>query len=182
MKRAPKSGAKVVVLENSDPIVAETEAIQSRIRQRAFEMSQMRPIDAQERYDWIAAESEIISVPSVELTEKDDVFHLKMAVAGVSPEDILVMVTPTQIMLKAEYSHQHDSDAGTIHLSDFKSATVFRSVSLPQAIDVNSVKVDLADGMVRVTAVKEGAKRARPKRAAAAGGKASPKRKAPRRS
>ena len=37
MKKAPKSAVNVVVLENSDPISAETEAIQSRIRQRAFE-------------------------------------------------------------------------------------------------------------------------------------------------
>jgi len=165
MKRALKSAAKLVVLENSDPISAEIDAIQSRIRQRAFEISQSRPY-AQEMYDWIAAESEIISVPPVELTEKEGVFELKFAIAGVNPDDVNVMVTPEQILLRAEYSHHHDSDAGTVHLCDFKSATVFRSVNLPQPIDVDSVKVDFEDGMVHITAAKQNGEQAKPKRGA----------------
>src|SRR5262245_45211599 len=109
MKHALKSAAKLVVLENSDPISAEIEAIQSRIRQRAFEISQApRPMDVHALYDWVAAESEIISVPPVELTEKEGVFELKFATAGVSPEDVNVMVTAEQILLRAEYRHQHD--------------------------------------------------------------------------
>ena len=42
MKRAPKSAIKVAVLENSNPISSETEAIQERIRQRAFERSHIQ--------------------------------------------------------------------------------------------------------------------------------------------
>jgi HSP20 family molecular chaperone IbpA len=164
MKRASKSAAKVVVLENNDPISAEIEAIQDRIRQRAFELSQVRPDDVLELYDWIAAESEIISVPPVELVEKDGMFEAKFALAGVNPDDVSVMVTRDQILLKSEYRHEHSSDAGTVHLCDFKSATVFRSVALPQPIDVQSVNIDFDDGLLRVTAAMEGAP---PKRAAA---------------
>src|SRR5262245_33691928 len=109
MKRASKSAAKVVVLENSDPISAETEAIQSRIRQRAFEVSQTRPPDAHEIYDWIVAESEIVSVPPAELVERNGTFEVRFAVAGVNADDVNVMVTPNQILLKSEFSHQHDS-------------------------------------------------------------------------
>jgi HSP20 family molecular chaperone IbpA len=163
MKRAPKSAARLVVLDNSDPILAETEAIQERIRQRAFVLSQTRPPDAHEIYDWIVAESEIISVPPAELTEKDSTFEVKFAVAGVNPDDVRVMVTPDQVLLKSEYSHEHDADTGTVHLCDFRSATVFRSVNLPQSIDVKSVKVDVAGGLVTVTASKQGPESA-PKR------------------
>jgi hypothetical protein len=97
MKRAPKSAAKLVVLDNSDPISAETQAIQNRIRQRAFELSLSRPHDARELYDWMAAESEIISVPPAELIEKNGVFEVRFAVAGVNPENINVMVTSDPI-------------------------------------------------------------------------------------
>src|SRR5262245_26721334 len=150
-----KSAAKVVVLENSDPISAETEAIQSRIRQRAFELSQTRPRDASELYDWIVAESEISSVPPTEVVEKDATFELKFAVAGVNADDVRVMVTPERILLKSEYSHQHESGTGTVHLCDFKSATVFRSVDLPRAIEVDSVKVAYSNGMIQVSAAKQ---------------------------
>ena len=157
MKRGPKSAARVVVLENSGPISDETEAIQNRIRQRAFEISLTRPQDAHEIYDWIMAESQTISVPPLELVEKEGTFELRFGVAAVNPDDVNVMVTPNHILLKSEYSHQHDSGIGTVHICDFKSATVFRSVSLPERVDVNSVKVDFQDGMIVVTAVKQGA-------------------------
>src|SRR5215471_12990888 len=143
MKRAPKSTPKLVVLENPNPILAETEAIQERIRQRAYVLSQTRPPDAHEIYDWILAESEIISVPPVELTEKGDVFEVRFAVAGVNPDDVNVMVTPDQILLKSEYTHEHSSETGTVHMCDFRSATVFRSVNLPQPIDVGTVKTSI---------------------------------------
>jgi HSP20 family molecular chaperone IbpA len=172
MKRAPKLAAKVVVLENSDPIAAETEAIQGRIRQRAFELSQTRPPDAHALYDWVMAESEVISVPPAELTERDGKFELRLSAAGLNPDNLSVMISPNQILFKSEYSHQHDSGNGLVHFCDFKSATVFRSVDLPQAIDVNTVKVDSADGMILVTASKEGAAEVRPRRTA-------PGRKAP---
>jgi HSP20 family molecular chaperone IbpA len=166
MKRASKSAPKLVVLNSGDSILAETEAIQARIRQRAWVLSQTRPPDAHELYDWIVAESEIISVPPAELTEKDSTFEVKFAVAGVNPDDVNVMVTPDQILLKSEYSHEHASDVGTVHLCDFRSTTVFRSVNLPQPIDVGSVKVDIAHGLVVVSAVKQGAEQAGSKRTA----------------
>ena len=42
MKRARKSAARVVVLENNDRISEETEEIQNRIRERALQLSQER--------------------------------------------------------------------------------------------------------------------------------------------
>lgn len=163
MKRNLKS-AKLVVLDNNDPITAETEEIQARIRQRAFELSQARPRGAHELYDWIAAESEVISVPPVELLERDGIFDVKFAVAGVHPDDVNIMVTSDRILLKSQFTHQHDAESGTVHLCDFKSTTVFRSIRLPQRIDVNSVKVDFGEGIVHLTAAKEGSKEGLPKR------------------
>jgi HSP20 family molecular chaperone IbpA len=97
--------------------------------------------------------------------EKNGSFEVKFAVAGVSPDDMNVMVTPNQILLKSEYSHQHDRETGTVHLCDFKSATVFRSVNLPQPVDVNSVRLYFADGILLVSALKQGAEQRGPKRA-----------------
>ena len=155
MKRASKSAAKLLVLGNSDPISAEIEAIQSRIRQRAFELSQTRPHDAHELYDWIAAESEIISVPQTELIEKDGMFELSFAIPAMDAEDLNVMATANQIAVKGESTHDHALDLGTVHLCDFRSATVFRSITLPAPIDPKSIKVSFEDGLLRVTAARE---------------------------
>src|SRR3954471_12861611 len=113
MKRAPKS-ARLTVLENNDPISAETEAVQRRIRQRAFELSLSRPDHARELYDWIMAESEIMSVPPVKLVEKDGKFEARFAIVGIDPEDINVMVTSDQIFVKGEYNEHQESEEGLV--------------------------------------------------------------------
>jgi hypothetical protein len=74
-----------------------------------------------------------------------------------------VLVTPTEILIKSDYRHEHDPDS-KVHLCDFKSATVFRSVNLPLPIDVNSVSVESTGTMLLVSALKQGAE-VRPKRA-----------------
>jgi HSP20 family molecular chaperone IbpA len=156
VKKTARS-ARLVLLDNERPILAETEAIQSRIRQRAFELSQNRPPDVRELYDWIAAEAEVVSVPPVELVERDGMFDVRFGVVGVNPDDVDVMVTPSQIVLKSHFTHQHDPGTGTVHLCDFKSTTIFRSVIMPQPIDVASVKADFEEGMLHVSAMKESA-------------------------
>src|SRR2546422_112663 len=176
MKRAPKS-AKLIVLDNNDPIASEIEAVQSRIRERAFELSHTRPHDAGELYDWIAAESEIISVPPAELIEKNGTFEVKFAVAGLNPDDVNVMVTADQILLKSDYRHEHSAGEGTVHLCDFKSTTVFRSVNLPHPIDVKTVKINVKEGMLRVTAAAK--QNAEPAADASPRRRATPPRKAP---
>jgi HSP20 family molecular chaperone IbpA len=166
MKKAPKSAFKVTILDNSEPIFHETGAVESRIRQRAFELSQTRSHDAHQQYDWMVAESEVVSIPPAELIERDGKFEVKFAVAGVQPEDVILMVTPDQILLKSEWRHAHESGTGVVHFCDFKSATVFRSVNLPEPIDVKSVKTSLSGGMIVVSALKKGMEPATPKRTA----------------
>src|SRR5215467_9384557 len=124
MKRA----ANVVVLENDDPLIAENEAIQEKIRYRAWELSHTRPHDVPALYDWLKAQSEIVSVPPVRVVEKEGKFEIKFAVAGVDPNDVNVMVTSSRVLLKAESAEEENSDEGTVHISDFRTATVFRAV------------------------------------------------------
>ena len=168
MKSAPQSAAKLIILDNSDPISAETEAIQHRIRQRAFELSQSRPSDARELYDWLLAESQIMSVPPVKVVEREGLLEARFAIAGVHPEDVSIMVTSSQIVVKGEHDEGRESDDGTVHFSDFRSATVFRSVTLPYAIDTGSVKVNFEHGVLRVTAAKHDVPVAKPARKAPA--------------
>jgi HSP20 family molecular chaperone IbpA len=167
MKRQRKSAGKLLVLENGDPISAEAEQIQNRIRERAYEISQMRGHPGREMDDWLSAESDVISVPPMDMVEKDGVFKVQMAAPGIDPRDLSVMASPEQVLVKCDSRHTHEEGAGILHVCDFKSATLFRSFRFPQAIDVQSLKVDFQDGMLRITAIKEGSTPAPQKRPAA---------------
>jgi HSP20 family molecular chaperone IbpA len=157
MKRATKSGAKLVVLDNNDPISAETEEIQNRIRERAYELSRERGHAGREVDDWLTAESEIITVPPADLVEKDGAFQVRFAIPAIDLKDVRVMTSPDQLLVQAEYDHFHESDEGTVHLRDFKAGTVFRSLRFPEPIDVDSIDVEFRDGILRVLAAKAGA-------------------------
>jgi len=167
MKKATKSAAKLMVLDNDDVISAETQQIQDRIRERAYELSLRRGHSGRDVDDWLTAESEIISVPPAELIEKDETFHVRLAIVGIDLENVRVMTTSDQMLVRGDYHRPRETDEATVHLCDFKSAALFRTVRFPQPIDVNSLIVEFGDGILRVTAKKTGAQQARPKRAAA---------------
>jgi HSP20 family protein len=156
MKRQSKSAGKVVLLENNDAIVAQTEEIQNRIRERAYEISQMRGHPGREMDDWLTAESDIISIPPMDMVERDGTFTVQIAAPGVDPDDVQIMATSDQMLVKCLPTHSHEHDTGILHQCEFKSATLFRSFRFPQAIDVDSFEVDLAEGMLRITAAREG--------------------------
>ena len=160
MKRATKSATKLVVLDNNDPISEETEQLQSRIRDRAYQLSQERGHAGREVDDWLTAESEIIAVPPAELIEKDGTFEVKFAIGGIDSQDVRVMTSPDRVLVRSEARHECESESGTVHLCDFKSLTVFRSVPFPERIDVNKVDVAFEDGLLRITAAKEAADQA----------------------
>ena len=179
MKRETKFPARLVVLESNDPISVETEEIQSRIRERAYELSKERGHAGREVDDWLTAESEIVSVPPVELIEKNGMFEVRLGIVGLNLQNMRVMTSADRLLVRGQYHHEHGVDAGTVHLRDFKSTAVFRSVQFPQPIDVNSVVVEFQDGVLRVTAAKARARieQARPKRAGSSARKAPAKKK-----
>jgi HSP20 family molecular chaperone IbpA len=171
MKRATRSAAKLVVLDNNDPISEETAQLQRRIRDRAYQLSKERGHAGREVDDWLTAESEIIAVPPAELIERDGIFEVKFAIGGIDPQDVRVMTSADRVLVRCEARHECESETGTVHLCDFKSLTVFRSVPFPERIDVNSVDLEFEDGVLRITATKEGADQAaaqaQPRRAVA---------------
>ena len=51
-----------------------------------------------------------------------------------------------------ETSHEHAADAGTVHVCEFESGKVSRSIHFPEKIDPNSAKAEYQNGMLRLTA------------------------------
>jgi HSP20 family protein len=124
-----------------------------RIMKRAFEIFDGKghafgtDID-----DWLQAERELVWKPAIELQEKDKEIHLQMAAPGIDPKDIDIEVTPEDILVKAETHHEHKEDKGEVHVCEFTSGNMFRSVHLPKKIDPDKVKVEFKNGMLSLTA------------------------------
>lgn len=169
-KRLHKVG-KVVVCPSDEPIAHEKNEVQARIRQRAFEISMNRGHAGREIDDWLSAEADVIMTPPVEIAEKDGTFIMRIAAPGIDPAELTILTTRNRMLVKAEFRHDHEPDA-SIHSCEFKSLTLFRAVDLPGPIEVRSVGSELEDGILRVTAKREGvaveAPKKKPARKAAA--------------
>ncbi len=144
----------VVLCDGNESITNELEQVQSRIRQRAFELSRNRNHTGREVDDWLTAESEVIMSPPVEVSEKAGEYILRVAAPGIDPKHLVVMATPEQVLVKSDFRHDHEPDA-QIHSCEFRSTLLFRAIPFPERIELKSLKVDLNDGMLRITARRE---------------------------
>jgi HSP20 family protein len=73
------------------------------------------------------------------------------AVPGVDMKDLVVEVTPEELLIKGQTSHETTSDKGKIHKSEIRTGQVFRSIRFPEAIDTSTAKAEYKDGMLRLT-------------------------------
>jgi len=102
--------------------------------------------------DWLNAERELIWKPAAELRQTDREFEVRMALSGVDPKDLDVQITPEDLLIKSEGEHEHKPEAGTVHLCEFASGRIFRSIHFPETVDPESAKAEYKNGMLRVTA------------------------------
>ena len=102
--------------------------------------------------DWLSAERDLITKPAIELSEKDGQFEVIAALPGADAKDLDVQITATDLLIKGETTHEKKTDKGTVHVSEFSSGRIFRSIEFPKAIDPTSAKAECKDGMLRLTA------------------------------
>ena len=102
--------------------------------------------------DWFNAERELVWSPAIELRQKDGLFELTAAVAGLDAKDVEVHATAEDILIKGKTAHTHESNNGTVHVCEFQSGQLFRSIHLPERIDPDSVKAEQRNGMLYLTA------------------------------
>ena len=140
-------------IHRTDSILDEMKDMQDHIMQRAYEIflqdgSQL----GRDLEHWFRAEDELLWKPAVELREKDRKFRLEVALPGVDTKDISIAVTPEEILLKANIRHEHKEDTGEVHICEFETGELFRSVHRPKKIDPEKVKAEFKNGLLRLTA------------------------------
>jgi HSP20 family protein len=139
-------------LKRADSIRSELEQLHHLISRRAYELfrdggSGWGPIG-----DWLTAERELVWKPAVELREKGHQFEVLAALAGVEPKDLDVQVTPEELLIKADITHQHTDDEGRVHFCEFKPGKLWRSIRFPDPIEPATAKAEYRNGLLRLTA------------------------------
>jgi HSP20 family protein len=141
-----------VPVKKTESIFHQLNDLQNRITKRAFEIFDGNGhIGGRDLDDWLQAERELVWKPSIELGEKDNEFHLQIATPGVDLKDLDIEATPEYTLVKAEHQHEHNEEEGQVHICEFTSGNLFRSVRLPKKIDPDKVKAEFRNGILTLT-------------------------------
>jgi len=115
------------------PLFEELQALSGRIRERAYNLFQLRGAsEGHDLDDWLQAEKELS--PETELSEKDKEFQARINVAGVEPKDIQIIALSNAILLQG--------------------GSLFQRLEFPRPIDLDKVAAKFDKGIVQVTAPK----------------------------
>jgi len=142
-----------VAVQKKESVWDQLQKIEARIMQRAFDIFRDNGSALGKDLDnWLAAERELIWKPAIELTEKDNQFEIRVAVAGIDPKDLNVEVTSEALLVKGETKSEKKEQKGEVHTSEFQEGSLFRSIQFPNKVDPNRVKAEFKNGMLTVVA------------------------------
>jgi len=145
--------AEPVSIRKISSILDEMNQMQDRIMRRAYDLFERNGrVFGRDLDHWLQAERELLWKPALELREADGEFVLEMAVPGVDPKDIDIEVTTEDIVLKADIQHEHEEKKDTVHICEFQSGSMFRSIHLFKRINPDKVKAEIKNGLLKLKA------------------------------
>ncbi len=145
--------AETAAIRKISSILDEMNQMQDRIMRRAYDIFERNGrVFGRDLDHWLQAERELLWKPALELREADGEFVLEMAVPGVDPKDIDIEVTTEDIVLKADIQHEHEEKKDTVHICEFQSGSMFRSIHLSKRINPDKVKAEIKNGLLKLTA------------------------------
>jgi len=90
-------------------------------------------------------------VPAVDIYETETQIVLMCELAGINEDDIDIQVSDGVLSIKGEKKYPLDKDSDSYFRLERSYGKFARSFSIPNTVDVNSVKANLKDGLLKIT-------------------------------
>jgi HSP20 family molecular chaperone IbpA len=136
-------------INKAKSILHEIEGMQNRIMLRAYEIFEATGHGpGSDLENWLQAEQELFRRPSIELRETDNEFLVSIALPGIGAKDVSIQVTPEDLLVKGETHHEHKEEKERVHICEFGSGSIFRTIHFPKKVDPDKVKGEFKDGII----------------------------------
>ncbi|MEM7759049.1 MAG: Hsp20/alpha crystallin family protein [Cyanobacteria bacterium P01_A01_bin.40] len=99
------------------------------------------------------------SFPAAEITEKDDAFHLKLEIPGMSAKDLDIQVMADRVAIAGERKSETTSEKNGNTRSEFRYGKFQRVIPLPARIQNADVTAEYKDGILNLTLPKSEAEK-----------------------
>jgi HSP20 family molecular chaperone IbpA len=135
------------------PVFEEIAKRLAAIERRAFDLFEKRGGElGHDLEDWLKAEHELLGWPSAELTEKDGVYQMEIALPGFAAKDVEITATPGEVIVHAATKEEKKTEKENVLWTEFGSNDVYRRFEVPTPINVEQVAANLDNGLLRITA------------------------------
>ncbi|MEL6440170.1 MAG: Hsp20/alpha crystallin family protein [Cyanobacteria bacterium J06621_8] len=91
------------------------------------------------------------NLPSAEITEHDEAFHLKLEIPGIEAKDLDIQVMMDRVAIAGERKSESKSEENGKTRSEFRYGKFQRVIPLPARIQNNDVKAEYKDGILHLT-------------------------------
>ena len=127
------------------------EKLYSSIAQRAFEIFEgSGHWPGHELSDWLEAESEVLHPLHLEMAESDQALTVTAEVPGFAAAEINVQVAGNQLTISGKHESKEETKKGKTIYSERCAKEVFRSITLPSAVNEAKVSATLKDGLLSI--------------------------------
>lgn len=93
-------------------------------------------------------------IPSIDISETDDQFHISAELPGMKKEDININLENRRLTISGERKFEHKEDGETFHRVETRYGSFSRSFQLPDSVDEDSVQANYKDGLLNITVAK----------------------------
>ena len=101
------------------------------------------------------------STMPVDIIEREEEFGITVDVPGFSKKDVNVQVTDHTLRIEAERSLSEDVEEENYIRHERSRRSMSRTIALPEEVDGDSVKAEMEDGVLSITAPKVESAKAR---------------------
>jgi len=90
-------------------------------------------------------------IPSIDLSETEDILTLKAVCPGIKPEDMDISVTEDTLFIKAETKEETIEESATYQKIQRRSGSFSRTISLPCRIKIDEIEAVYKEGILKIT-------------------------------
>jgi HSP20 family protein len=89
--------------------------------------------------------------PQVEIYQRDDKLHVCTDLPGINKDDVRVNIEDDVVTIQGERRSSNESDQKGFYRSERSYGTFYRSITLPEGVNVDSAEATFRDGVLDIT-------------------------------
>lgn len=89
--------------------------------------------------------------PSLDFSETDEAYQVRMNVPGVKAEEVNIEVVGNSIRISGEHKEEKEEKGRTYHRVERRTGSFARSLTLPAAVKQDKIVAECKDGILTVT-------------------------------